>query len=190
MNEQKACIEPTSSQRALDEVKKQNEKTEARELLKLNSYKAKREQDGHKNADRQDGRRHAACLGLELLAKRLTRQRHLDTIGQLQIQQKKGYDKPLDELAQKAGKVLAKLLPSGVFADEAEATGWAYQHLPLTAARHQQVINCDRHAKMAKQITTANTAFWVSFSKGVAAGTGTNSTADEQEIIRLGEDRT
>jgi hypothetical protein len=206
MEKTQVYIEPATSDHKRAEVHAANAKLE-KNVAEINkASKEEREKNSRLSIGLQDRRRHAACLGLESLVKRLERaekpaqaavvtdhmkacQRHLGDLEQVKLQQKNGFDRPLDELCEQAAKVLIKLLPSGTFTDATEAAGWAFQYLPMTKARQQQNINCDRHSKLSKAINKANKEFWVSFTKGVTAGTGTASSDEEEAIITLGTDR-
>jgi hypothetical protein len=206
MEKNQVYIEPATSDHKRAEVHAANAKLE-KNVAEINkASKEEREKNSRLSIGLQDRRRHAACLGLDSLVKRLERaekpaqaaqvkdfmatcQRHLGDLEQAKLQQTKGYDKPLDDLGEQAAKVLLKTFPAGTFTDATEATNWATQYLPMTKARHQQVINCDRHSKLSKAINKANKEFWVSFTKGVTAGTGTASSDEEEAIITLGTDR-
>jgi hypothetical protein len=190
----------TDAQRA--EVKRSNEKQGQKDLLKIKQVKEEREKYSREMVGLQDKRRHGACLGLGVMIKRLRRenrhvqadilaghllkcQAHLDDLGQAQIKQAKGYDKPMDTLAEKSAKAITKLLPSGVFTDTAEAVEWCKRYLPLTEARNEQTRNIDKWSGCSKAITKANRAFWDSFDRGVSAGNGLDCNA----IIAIGLER-
>lgn len=198
--------EPTASDRQRDETKKANEAMEKKTALINKQALEKREKYSRSMIGFEDRKRHGACLGLEILVKKLSRedkgaqgarvadalklcQRHLDDISQAQLEKAKGYDKPLDAIAEKAGKALTKLFPAGTFANEAEATSWATQYLPMTEARLQQTRNIDRRGKRNRTIAKLNCSFWEAFSKGVQAGTGSVTTDTEQDVITSGMDR-
>lgn len=205
-NVQNFHVEPSASDRQRDEAKAANKKVEQKAELIGKLYKENREKYSRSMIGFEDRRKHGACLGLETLVKRLNRedkgaqgarvadalkkcQDHLDDISRIQLDRAKGYDKPLDAIAEKAGKALTKLLPPGTFADATEATNWAAQFLPFTEARLQQTRNTDCHRKLNRTIAKLNGSFWTAFSAGVRAGTGFVTSDVEQQIIASGMDK-
>lgn len=194
--------EPTASDRQRNEARDANKKVEQRTALINRQAKEAKEKQSREAVGLQDRRRHGACMGLGVMVKRLRKedrhaqadkvadcltkcQAHLDDLGQAQIKQAKGYDKPMDTLAEKSAKAITKLLPSGVFTDTAEAVEWCKRYLPLTEARNEQTRNIDKWSGCSKAITKANRAFWDSFDRAVMAGNGLTDNA----IIALGLER-
>lgn len=194
--------EPTSSDKQREEVRRANESVNQQTEEINRKAKAEAEQKSRDLIGLQDRRRHGACLGLGVMVKRLRKenrhaqadkvaealtacQGYLDEIGQAQIKQAKGFEKPLDTLAEKAAKAITKLLPSGVFADTAEAVAWCKQYLPMTEARNQQTRNSDQWSGWGQDIAKSNGLFWLSFDGAILAGNGLDGNA----VIAIGLER-